>query len=360
MANKDVTDVLKHYEPFLEELKDSIRQAQVRAALSVNRELILLYWRIGKAILEQQAQQGWGAKVVDRLGQDLRITFPEMKGLSARNLKYMRAFAEAYPELEIVQAAPAQITWYHNCTLLDKIKEPEIRRWYAEQTVLNGWSRDVLVHQIETGLHKRLGQAVTNFEATLPKPQSELAQQILKDPYHFDFLELSAKAIERDLEKSLLNKLRDFLLELGTGFAFVGSQYHLVVGGQDYYLDLLFYHLKARCFVAVDLKITDFQPEYVGKMGFYLSAVDDLVRHPEDRPSIGLILCKTKNNVIAEYALRNTQAPMGVSEYKVAQPLPKEIGESLPTIEQLQEKLQDAPFFADVSFVDIPPLHKQD
>jgi predicted nuclease of restriction endonuclease-like (RecB) superfamily len=359
MPKKNIPEILTDYEPFLEYLKDSIRKAQVRAGLAVNRELIFLYWRIGNAILEQQFQQGWGAKIVDRLAHDLRHAFPDMTGFSARNLKYMRAFAEAYPDEAIVQAAPAQITWYHNCTLLDKIKEPEIRQWYAEQTIVNGWSRDVLVHQIESRLHRRLGQSITNFERTLPQPQSELAQQILKDPYNFEFLELSAEALERDLERSLLEKLKDFLLELGTGFAFVGSQYLLVVGEQDYYLDLLFYHLKARCFVVVDLKMTDFRPEFAGKMGFYLSVVDDLVRHPEDRPSIGLILCKTKNNVVAEYALRNTQSPMGVSEYKIAQPLPTEISADLPSIEQLQEKLRDVPFFADASFVDVPPVEEK-
>jgi predicted nuclease of restriction endonuclease-like (RecB) superfamily len=235
--------------------------------------------------------------------------------------------------------APAKITWYHNCTLLDKVKDVVERRWYIAQTLEHGWTRDVLVHQIESGLHERQGRAITNFQSTLPKAQSELAQQILKDPYNFDFLSLGPNALERDLEKALLEKLRDFLLELGSGFSFVGSQYHLEVGGQDYYLDLLFYHLRMRCFVVVDLKITDFIPEYAGKMGFYLAAVDDQLRHSDDKPTIGLILCKTNNRIIAEYTLRNSQNPMGVSEYRLAQALPEAIGRELPPIEKLDHEL---------------------
>lgn len=355
MAKKELPEVFTDYLPFLDELKNSIRQAQIKAGLSVNRELVLLYWQIGKGILNQQATQGWGSNVIGQLAEDLKKSFPEMKGFSPRNLKYMRAFADAYPDLAFVQAAPAQITWYHNCTLLDKVKDPSERQFYTEQTIVNGWSRDVLVHQIESGLHTRQGGAITNFANTLPKPQSELAQQILKDPYNLEFLTLAPEALERDLERSLLEKLKDFLLELGTGFSFVGSQYHLEVGGQDYFLDLLFYHLKMRCFVIVDLKITDFKPEYAGKMGFYLAVADDQLRHETDQPSVGLILCKTRNSVVAEYTLRNSANPMGVSEYKVAQALPASLKASLPTIETLERELAK-PFMLDESLLDGPDV----
>jgi len=330
------------YDDVLREIKERVREAQVRAALAVNRELVLLYWRIGRDILRQQRQQGWGAKVIDRLSQDLRGAFPEMKGFSPRNLKYMRAFAEAYGDEAIVQEAPAQITWYHNTTLLDKVPDPMERRWYAAQAVENGWSRNILVHQIESDLYRRQGAALTNFARTLPPPQSDLASQTLKDPYIFDFLSLGPQAQERDLERGLLVHLRDFLLELGVGFAFVGSQYHLEVGGQDFYLDLLFYHLRLRCYVVIELKIGDFQPEYAGKMNFYLAAADDLLRHPDDQPSIGIILCKTRNRLIAEYALRDMQAPVGVATYRLTDALPESLRGSLPRIEELEATLREA------------------
>jgi len=264
---------IEGYEDFPQDLKQRIRHAQVRAALSVNRELVLLYWQIGREILNRQQQHGWGAKVIERLSADLRRAFPDMKGFSPRNLKYMRAFAEAYPDEQFVQQLAAQIPWFHNCVILDKVKDKIEREWYIRQTIQHGWSRTILVHQIESGLFHRQGKAITNFECTLPKPQSELAQQLLKDPYSFDFLSLAEKAKERDLEKALINHIRDFLLELGVGFAFVGNQYHLEIGDQDFYLDLLFYHLRLRCFIVIDLKMGDFKPEDSGKMNFYLSAV---------------------------------------------------------------------------------------
>ena len=251
----------------------------------------------------------------------------------------MRAFAEVYPDEQIVQQAAAQIPWFHNCILLEKVKEPTERLWYIQQTLEYGWSRSVLVHQIESGLYRRQGQATTNFEQTLPKPQSDLAQQLLKDPYNFDFLSLGKSAQERDLERALIDHIRDFLLELGVGFSFVGSQYQIEVGGQDFYLDLLFYHLRLRCFVVVDLKMSDFQPEFSGKMNFYLSAVDDLLRHPDDQPSLGLILCKSKNQAIAEYALRDMNKPIGVSAYQLQDALPEQMKGSLPTIEELEDVL---------------------
>ncbi len=323
-------------------LKDQIRAARLKAGLAVNCELVLLYWRMGRQILKQQQEEGWGSKVIDRLSLDLRREFTEMKGFSPRNLKYMRRFAEAYPDMPIVQEVLAQITWYHHITILDKVKEPDARDFYIRSTISHGWSRNVLVHQIESGLFQRQGRALVNFDRTLPAPQSELACQILKDPYNFDFLTLGKEAQERDLEAALLNHLREFLLELGVGFAFVGSQYHLEVGDQDFYIDLLFYHLNLRCYVVIDLKISDFQPEFAGKMNFYLSAVDDLLRRAEDGPSIGIVLCKGKSRVIVEYALRDTNKPMGVAEYQLSSALPENLKGSLPTIEELEAELEGA------------------
>jgi predicted nuclease of restriction endonuclease-like (RecB) superfamily len=330
----------KGYNSFLTELKDRIRRAQLRAALSVNRELVLLYWSIGRDILVRQNEQGWGAKVIDRLAGDLRKAFPEMSGFSPRNLKYMRAFAEAWPDETIVQATLAQITWYHNIALVEKLATTEERLWYARQTVENGWSRNVLVHQIEGGLYRRQGKAVTNFTRTLPAPQSELAQQVVKDPYNFDFLTLSREAQERELERGLLDHIRDFLLELGIGFAFMGSQYPLQVGGEEFRIDLVFYHVKLRAYVIIDLKMEAFKPEFSGKMNFYLSAVDDLLRHSSDQPSIGIILCKSKNKIVAEYALRDLRKPMGVSEYRLTESLPKQLKGSLPSIQELEAELK--------------------
>ena len=327
------------YDDFLRGLKERISTAQVRAALAVNRELVLLYWNIGREILQRQSAQGWGAKVIDRLSRDLRVAFPGLKGLSPRNIKYMRAFAEAYSDEEFVQQAVAQIPWGHNVRILDYVKDPAEREWYIKQTTLNGWSRNVLVLQIESGLYRRKGQAVTNFDRTLPAPQSDLARQLLKDPYNFDFLTLDTEAHERDLERGLLAHVREFLLELGVGFAFVGSQYRLEVGDDDFYIDLLFYHLHLRRFIVLELKMTKFRPADAGQMNFYLSAVDDLLRHPNDEPSIGIILCKEKNKLIAEYALRDTTKPIGVSSFRITEALPEEYKGSLPTIEELEAEL---------------------
>ena len=287
----------------------------------------------------RQQTLGWGAKVIEKLSADLRRDLPEMQGFSPRNLKYMRSFAEAWSDESIVQGPLAQITWYHNITLLEKIKEPEVRLWYARQTTENGWSRPILVHQIESRLHERLGGAQTNFARTLPAPQSDLAQNLLKDPYNFDFLTLGKEAEERDIERGLVAHIRDFLLELGVGFAFVGTQYHLDVADQDWYLDMLFYHLNLRCYVVVGLKATDFKPEYAGKMQFYLSAVDDTLRRGDDAPSIGLILCRTKNRTVVEYTLRDTTRPMGVSQFQITEALPDNFKGSLPTIEQIEAEL---------------------
>ena len=328
-----------NYAALLDNIKERIQTAQVRAALAVNRELVLLYWEIGQEILHRQASEGWGSKVVERLAKDLHAAFPEVKGLSRTNLLYMRAFAEAWPEKTIVQQVVGQIPWGHNVRLLDLVKMPEERLWYVQATVENGWSRNVLVLQIEGGLYRRQGRAVTNFEHTLPVPQSDLAVQLLKDPYNFDFLTLSQKAHERDLETGLVEHIRQFLLELGVGFSFVGSQYRLEVAGEEFRLDLLFYHLKLRCFVVIDLKMGSFRPEYIGKMNFYLSAVDDLLKHPTDQPSVGLILCKGKNKIIVEYALRDTTKPMGIAEFRHLTALPEGLKGSLPTIEEIEAEL---------------------
>jgi predicted nuclease of restriction endonuclease-like (RecB) superfamily len=327
------------YAAFLGEVKARVRAAQVRAALAVNAELVLLYWSLGRDILARQKKEGWGAQVIDRLSADLRAAFPEMAGFSPRNLKYMRAFAAAWPEEEIVQQIVAQLPWGHNVRLLDLLEGREQRLWYARQAIEHGWSRNVLLAQIETGLHERAGKALTNFRTTLPPSRSDLAQQALKDPYVFDFLTLGADVQERDLERGLVDHVRDFLLELGVGFAFVGSQVHLEVGGKDFYLDLLFFHLKLRCFVVIDLKAGEFKPEYAGKMNFYLSAVDAQLRHEGDQPSIGLILCKEKNRVIVEYALRDTSKPIGVSAYRLLERLPSRLQGSLPTVAALEAEL---------------------
>ncbi len=329
------------YAELLQDIKERVRRAQHRAALSVNRELVLLYWRIGGDILRRQREEGWGARVIDRLSADLRRAFPEMKGFSARNLRYMRKLAETWPDESIVQQVVAQLPWGHNVRILDYVKDPSEREWYARQTIQYGWSRSVLVHQIESDLYGRQGAALTNFDRTLPAPQSELAQQTIKDPYVFDFLSLGPDARERDLQRALLVNIRDFLLELGVGFAFVGSQHHLEVGGRDFYIDLLFYHLRLRCYVVIDLKMREFEPEFAGKMNFYLSAVDDLLRQGDDAPSIGLVLCKTRDRLIAEYALRDMEKPLGVSTYRLTHDLPEALRASLPTPEQLEAELRE-------------------
>jgi predicted nuclease of restriction endonuclease-like (RecB) superfamily len=329
------------YPAFLTELKTRIRQAQHKAALSANKELILLYWKIGKDILSHQEILGWGAKVIDQLSQDLRREFPDMKGFSVRNLKYMQAFAAAYPDLTFVQEVLAQLTWYHNITLLQYVKDLEIRKYYIKKTIEHGWSRNILVHQIESGLHLREGTSITNFALTLPPVQSDLAHQTLKDPYIFDFLTLSQEAREKDLEDALISHIQEFLLELGVGFAFIGRQYHLSIGDQDYYLDLLFYHTRLHCYVIIELKAHEIKPEFSGKLNFFLSAVDDLIRQDGDNPTIGILLCREKNKGIAEHALYDIQKPMGVSEYQLTGALSEELKGRLPSIEELEATLQE-------------------
>jgi predicted nuclease of restriction endonuclease-like (RecB) superfamily len=330
------------YNKFLSSLKNRIRAAQIRASLAVNEEMITLYWEIGQEILSRQHQEGYGTKVVDQLARDLKKAFPGLVGFSARNLKYMRAFAEAYPDKSIVQRSVAQLPWRHNIALLEKLKSPEERLWYAQQTLVNGWSRDVLVMQIETRLLERQGSAITNFERTLPRSESDLAAQLLKDPYNFDFLSLTQGTQERELEAALIEHIRDFLMELGVGFAFLGSQYPLMVDNKEYFIDMLFYHVKLHCYIVIELKVGEFTPFYSGQLNFYVSAVDNLLRSPEDRRTIGLILCRSKSDITVEYALQDIQKPIGVATYKLKEDLPEPLKGSLPSIEQLEVELQVA------------------
>lgn len=380
------------YAPLLADLKARVRAVQVKAAVSVNRELILLYWHIGREILRAQKAEGWGTKVVQRLAKDLADEFPELGGFSFTNLMRMRTFAGAYgpdtifPQLvgkleqgpsrgEIfpqvvgklgkakVQQAVAPIVsppvrqledtppeplallpWGSNIILIEKVKDPATRLWYARKTLENGWSRAVLTVQIESRLHERSGKAFTNFERTLPPAQSDMAREVLKDPYMFDFLTLGEDAHERDLERGLVEHVQKLLLEMGAGFAFVGRQVPLDVGDEDFYLDLLFYHLRLRCFLVVDLKMKPFEPEFAGKMNFYLSAVDDQMRHEHDAPTIGLLLCKdAKNKLKVEYALRDVKKPIGVAEWqtRLVESLPKNLRGALPSIADIERELNE-------------------
>lgn len=344
----------KEYRAFIQTIKSKIRAAQVKASLSVNAELIRLYWDIGRSVIDRQHQEGWGASVIEQMAGDIQKEFPGIEGFSSRNVWRMRAFYLAWtkeceklpqPVAEMDGLNPprvvAEIPWGHNAVLLEKVKDPLKRLWYAVKTIEHGWSRPVLVHQIEGGAYSRQGKAVTNFKATLPPPQSDLAKQMIKDPYNFDFLTLKNDYNERLLETALIDEVQKFLLELGAGFAFVGRQTHLEVGNKDFYIDLLFYHLKLRCYVVIELKTEAFKPEFAGKMNFYLSAVDDLLRHPQDKPSIGIILCKTRNKVIAEYALRGVKKPVGVAGYvtRLVEKLPRKLEGMLPSVEEIEQEL---------------------
>ncbi len=327
------------YIDWLSELKIKIHNAQQRATLAVNKELVLLYWQIGNEILTRQEKQGWGAKVIERLAYDLRTAFPEMRGFSRTNLLYMRSFAEGWPDEQIVQQAVGQLPWGHNLVLLDKLKNSEDRVWYAKKTIQNNWSRNVLVMQIESKLIARQGKAITNFALCLPKPQSDLAIESLKDPYRFDFLSLGEEAGEREIENALVKQVTAFLLELGAGFAYVGKQVNIEVGGDDFFIDLLFYHLKLRCYIVIELKTGDFKPEHLGQLGFYLTAVDKQIKSKDDLPTIGLLLCKTKNKIVAEYALSDKTQPMGIAEFKLLESLPVNLQTQLPSIEDIEREL---------------------
>src|SRR5882757_6337142 len=322
------------YDRFVESIKTRIRTAQIKSALAANAELVLHYWEIGRDVIASQEREGWGAKVIDRLAADLQREFPKLSGYSARNLKYMRAFAQAWPDREIVHQLGAQIPWKHNCVLIDRVKDTETRAFYIRKTVEHGWSRSVLIHQLDTNLHKRLGKAPSNFALTLPPPQSDLAREILKDPYIFKPAPLDESATERALEKALLDRLKDFLIEMGAGFAFVGNQYRLEVDGDEFFLDMLFYHTRLHCYVVIDLKIVDFEPEFAGKMSFYQAAMDNLVKTPQDAATIGIILCRGKNKTVVEYTLRDAKSPIGVAEYRL---LPPRLKAELPEAKQLKK-----------------------
>ena len=337
----NLNNIDNSYIQTLENIKSAIRTAQIKASLAVNSELIILYWNIGKIILQQQKEQGWGAKVIENISKDLQNSFPNMKGLSYRNLNYMRKFAETYPDFEFVQQLVAQLPWGQNIWLMDKLETEEKRSWYAQKAIENGWSRNILAMQIESNLYERQNSEnkVNNFALTLPKPQSDLANELLKDQYVFDFLEISEQAKEREVEQGLVKNLKKFLLELGKGFAFVGEQYHLSVSNQDYYLDLLFYHTKLHAYVVFELKIGEFLPEYAGKMNFYLNAVDEQVKTEVDNPSIGVILCKSKDKIIAEYSIKDMTKPIGIAEYTLTNAIPDNIKDNMPTIEELEQNL---------------------
>lgn len=322
------------YSSLLNDLKTRIQTAQVQAAQAVTKELLLLYWHIGREILSRQQLQGWGSKVVNRLAQDLRREFPAVKGFSRSNLMYMRSFAEAWPDDSIVQRALVNLPWRQNIALLEKLDSADERIWYAQQSIENGWSRNMMVAHIDAGLYRQEKGVITNFDRTLPPPQSDLAYQILKDPYNFDFLTLSKGWKEQDVKRALIAHMRDFLLELGVGFSFVRHNYHINVGGEDFYLDMLFYHLDLRCFIAIQLEMGNFMPEQSGRMNFYLSAVDDKERREFDQPTIGIILCKTKDRTIAEYSLRHLHNPIAIAEHQFP--------EALPSEEQLKLELDNA------------------
>jgi len=340
-----IPEVKKHlpsdYNELLQYLVQTIEQGRTKAVLSANTQMIQLYWQIGSVILQKQKEQGWGAKVIDRLAYDLKQHFPGVNGFSPRNLKYMRSFAEQWPNPEIVQRTVAQIPWRSNLTLLDKLDNPEERLWYAAKTLENGWSKSILGLQIEGQLYQREGKATNNFPATLPAAETDLVTQTFKDPYLFDFLGTAALKREAELEKKLLLHIQKFLLELGEGFAFVGQQIPLEIGNSAFYPDLLFYHLKLRRYVVVELKVGKFEPGHAGQLNMYTNAVDDLLKHPDDQPSIGLLLVKEKNRMVVEYALSGLNNPISVAnwEQSLTQSLPEAFKSSLPSIEEIEAEL---------------------
>lgn len=329
------------YKNLLTDIKQRILSAQLKAALSVNAEMIFLYWQIGDSIAQKQKEQGWSSGVIPQLAKDLKIEFPNSKGYSERNLGRMLAFYREYPNESILPQAVAKLPWGHNILLIEKIKDQKIRLWYAEKCIENNWSRDVLDLQIKSNLIQRQGKSINNFDSTLPKPLSDLASQTLKDPYIFDFLTLDQDFREKDVEKQLTHHITKFLLELGKGFSFLGNQYHLEVANQDYYLDLLFYHIKLKCYIVIELKNTKFKPEYTGKLNFYLSAVDSLIKEESENPTIGILLCKDKNNIEAEFALRDINKPIGISEIQFVEKLPDNLKSALPTIEEIENELKN-------------------
>lgn len=361
------------YQQILNGLKEKIRQARFKAALTANAQLLAIYWEVGKTIMQQENEEGWGAKTIERLSADLRAEFEDMKGLSVRNLRYMREFAKAYPDFsilqpslaklpkvkkaksesdflqvplaqlpsnEILQASLAKITWYHHITLLDKVKNMEERIFYITKTIENGWSRNMMSLQIENKLFERQGKAISNFENTLPAADSDLAQETFKSPYVFDFLTLNEEAKERDIERALIQHLKKFMLELGRGFSYVGNQFNIVVEDDDYFLDLLFYNIHLKCYVVFELKIGDFKPEFAGKLNFYTNTVNEEIKGKDDKPTIGILLCKTPNKTVVKYSLQGIKTPIGVSDYQLANALPKQLKGEMPTIEELEKEIE--------------------
>ena len=331
------------YLEFIEKIKTEIRKQRVSVVMNANADMICLYWNIGRAILAKQEEEGWGAKVIDRMAKDLKEAFPGMSGFSPRNIKYMRKFAQCWSDYEIVQRVVAQIPWRTNISLMDKLKTEEERIWYAGKTIENGWSKAILELQIQNRLMERTGRTVNNFPAALPPLDSDMANQVFKDPYLFDFLGTDMPRREVEIERQLTEHIQNFLLELGQGFAFVGRQVHMEVGNQDFYIDLLFYHLKLRCYVVIELKACDFESGFIGQLNMYQNVVDDILRHPDDKPTIGLLLVKGKNKTVVEYSLAGYQNPIGVAEWKnqLVQTLPEELKSSLPSIEEIEKELED-------------------
>jgi predicted nuclease of restriction endonuclease-like (RecB) superfamily len=329
------------YTAFFQAIKERIAQERIKMVLSANTAMILLYWEIGRSILERQKNEGWGAKIIDRMSYDLKKAFPDMQGFSPRNLKYMRKFAEAWLDVELVQRCVALIPWRSNITLLDKLSDPALRLWYAQKTIEYGFGKDMLAIQIETRLHERQGASVNNFTVSLPPTDSDMAAQIFKDPYLFDFLGTADPRREYELEQKLVDHIQKFLLELGQGFAFVGRQVHLELGGQDFYLDLLFYHLKLRCFVVVELKAGEFEPGHISKLNMYQNVVNDVLNHPDDKPCIGLLLVKSKNKTVVEYCLAGYNNPIGIAnwERRIYEDLPEGLKASLPSVEEIEEEI---------------------
>ena len=338
----NLSEMSDAYLKFIEEVKSEIQKQRISVVLNANSSMICLYWNIGRSILKKQEEEGWGAKIIDRMAKDLKEAFPEMSGFSPRNIKYMRKFAESWPDFEIVQRVVAQIPWRTNISLMDKLKDEESRIWYAYKVIENGWSKAILDLQIESKLMDRSGRSVNNFPAALPPEDSDMVNQVFKDPYLFDFLGTDMPRREIEIERQLTEHIQSFLLELGQGFAFVGRQVHLEVGGDDFYLDLLFYHLKLRCFVVVELKACDFEPGFISQLNMYQNVVNDVLRHPDDKPTIGLLLVKGKNETVVEYSLAGYQNPIGVAEWKnqIAKALPEELRSSLPSIEDIEKELE--------------------
>lgn len=350
MSKSPSNVVPEGYSDWLSQLKADITRTQQKVVQTVNQELLQLYKHIGHEILQRQQQQGWGAKVIERLARDLQDAFPQMRGWSSRNLKYMAYFAEHCPDGQFGQQPAAQLPWFHVVTLLTKIDNPQQREWYALQTTQHGWSRTTLELNIKNQLYIRQGSAVTNFQKRLPAPHSSLANETLKDPYFFDFLGLGNDAHEREIEEGLIRHITRFLLELGAGFAFVGRQFRLEVAGDEFFIDLLFYHTRLKCYVVVELKATAFKPEHAGQLNFYLAAVDAQIKAADDKPTIGLLLCKQQNRLVAEYALSGIEKPIGVAEYQLLRDLPESLGRNLPSIADIEAELADSG--------DIPPLQE--